>query len=155
MAPPEKEQPVLKPEPTPVGTAPRVRVTCPAARRTRPGGPNANPYAPPQPGAYPNGGRPYGGLRNGGPNGTAHWPQNYGGQQPGGYPGGPAGQSGPPNYGAPPGWTPATSPGGQPGQSWRPGGDERPREHGWFADQAGNQQSEGERRDVDGPEKPK
>ncbi|NBH10516.1 cell division protein FtsH, partial [Amycolatopsis sp. SID8362] len=85
--------------------------------------------------------------------GTAHWPQSYGGQQPGGYPGGPAGgQSGPPNYGAPPGWTPATSPGGQPGQSWRPGGEERPREHGWFADQAGNQQSEGERRDVDGPD---
>ncbi|MDT7798445.1 MAG: cell division protease FtsH, partial [Actinomycetota bacterium] len=153
--PPEKEKPVLKPEPTPVGTA--------QGAGDLPGGPpypnsapdpNANPYAPPPPGAYPNGGRPYGGS-NGGPNGTSHWPQSYTGQTGGGYPGGPAGQSGPPNYGAPPGWTPATSPGGQPGQSWRPGGEERTREHGWFADQAGNQQqSEGERRDVDGPEKP-
>ena len=72
--PPEKEKPVLKPEPTPVGTA-RARATCRAVRRTRRRSiPNANPYAPPQPGAYPNGGRPYGGP-NGGPNGTAHWPQ--------------------------------------------------------------------------------
>ncbi|UOX87816.1 ATP-dependent zinc metalloprotease FtsH [Amycolatopsis sp. FBCC-B4732] len=156
--PPEKEpKPALKPEPTPVGTAPGAGDLPggPPYPSPTPADPNANPYAPPQPGAYPNGGRPYGGP-NGGPNGTAHWPQSYGGgQQPGSYPGGPAGgQSGPPNYGAPPGWTPATSPGGQPGQSWRPGGEERPREHGWFADQAGNQQNEGERRDVDGPDKP-
>ncbi|MEV0071798.1 MULTISPECIES: ATP-dependent zinc metalloprotease FtsH [unclassified Amycolatopsis] len=147
--PPEKEKPVLQPEPTPVGTA--------AGAGDLPGGPpyapptppdpNANPYAPP-----PNGGRP-----NGGPNGTGRWPQSYGGQQPGGpaggyYPGGPSGtQSGPPNYGAPPGWTPATSPGSQP---WRPAED-RPREQGWFADGANGQQpDEGQqRRDVDGPDK--
>ncbi|MET7991460.1 ATP-dependent zinc metalloprotease FtsH [Amycolatopsis sp. NPDC005232] len=147
--PPEKEKPVLQPEPTPVGTA--------AGAGDLPGGPpyapptppdpNANPYAPP-----PNGGRP-----NGGPNGTGRWPQSYGGQQPGGpaggyNPGGPSGtQSGPPNYGAPPGWTPATSPGSQP---WRPAED-RPREQGWFADGANGQQpDEGQqRRDVDGPDK--
>ncbi|MEU4672468.1 ATP-dependent zinc metalloprotease FtsH [Amycolatopsis sp. NPDC023774] len=147
--PPEKEKPVLQPEPTPVGTA--------AGAGDLPGGPpypaptphdpHANPYAPP-----PNGGRP-----NGGPNGTGRWPQSYGGQQPGGpaggyHPGGPSGaQSGPPNYGAPPGWTPATSPGSQP---WRPAED-RPREQGWFADGANGQQpDEGQqRRDVDGPDK--
>ncbi|MGW4485927.1 ATP-dependent zinc metalloprotease FtsH [Amycolatopsis sp. NPDC004368] len=147
--PPAKEKPVLKPAPTPVGTA--------AGAGDLPGGPpyaaptppdpNANPYAPP-----PNGGRP-----NGGPNGTGRWPQSYGGQQPGGpaggyHPSGPSGaQSGPPNYGAPPGWTPATSPGSQP---WRPAED-RPREQGWFADGANGQQpDEGQqRRDVDGQDK--
>ncbi|HKN52481.1 MAG TPA: cell division protein FtsH, partial [Amycolatopsis sp.] len=102
--------------------------------------PKANPYAPPKPGAYPNGGRP---------NGSGHWPQPYG--QQGNYPGSHAAgaQGGPPNYGAPPGWTPATSP-DRPGQSWRPGED-RPREHGWFADQAGEQSEGDERRDLDGP----
>ncbi|EME64281.1 ATP-dependent zinc metalloprotease FtsH [Amycolatopsis decaplanina] len=144
--PPEekKEQPVLQPAPTPVGTAPGggdLPGGPPYAQPTPPPDPNANPYAPPPPGAYPNGGRP-----NGGPNGTGHWPQAYGGQQPGGpaggYQGGPVG--GPPNYGAPPGWTPATQPGGQPNQPWRPAED-RPRD-GWFADQPGGQQDEGQQR---------
>ncbi|MFC9253930.1 ATP-dependent zinc metalloprotease FtsH [Amycolatopsis thailandensis] len=148
--PPEekKEQPVLQPAPTPVGTAQGggdLPGGPPYGAPVPPPDPNANPYAPPQPGAYPNGGRP-----NGGPNGTGHWPQAYGGQQPGGpaggYQGGPVG--GPPNYGAPPGWTPATQPGGQPNQPWRPAED-RPRE-GWFPDQPGGQQDEGQQRRDDG-----
>ncbi|WP_410576667.1 ATP-dependent zinc metalloprotease FtsH [Amycolatopsis sp. lyj-108] len=148
--PPEekKEQPVLQPAPTPVGTAQGggdLPGGPPYTQPAPPPDPNANPYAPPPPGAYPNGGRP-----NGGPNGTGHWPQAYGGQQPGGpaggYQGGPVG--GPPNYGAPPGWTPATQPGGQPNQPWRPAED-RPRD-GWFADQPGGQQDEGQQRRDDG-----
>ncbi|WET79114.1 ATP-dependent zinc metalloprotease FtsH [Amycolatopsis sp. QT-25] len=144
----KKERPVLQPAPTPVGTAPGggdLPGGPPYTQPAPPPDPNANPYAPPAPGAYPNGGRP-----NGGPNGTAHWPQAYGGQQPGGpaggYQGGPVG--GPPNYGAPPGWTPATQPGGQPNQPWRPAED-RPRD-GWFADQPGGQQDEGQQRRDDG-----
>ncbi|RSM77158.1 cell division protein FtsH [Amycolatopsis sp. WAC 01375] len=148
--PPEekKEQPALQPAPTPVGTAQGggdLPGGPPYAQPAPPPDPNANPYAPPPPGAYPNGGR-----LNGGPNGTGHWPQAYGGQQPGGpaggYQGGPVG--GPPNYGAPPGWTPATQPGGQPNQPWRPAED-RPRD-GWFADQPGGQQDEGQQRRDDG-----
>ncbi|WP_033292888.1 ATP-dependent zinc metalloprotease FtsH [Amycolatopsis jejuensis] len=147
--PPEKEQPVLQPAPTPVGTAPGAG-ELPGGPPYQAPDPSANPYAPPQ----PNGGRPAGG-----PNGTGRWPQPYGGgQQPGGpaggyQPGGPGGaQGGPPNYGAPPGWTPATSPGGQ--QPWRPAED-RPREQGWFADGANGQQpDEGQqRRDVDGTDR--
>ncbi|WP_410605031.1 ATP-dependent zinc metalloprotease FtsH [Amycolatopsis sp. lyj-90] len=151
--PPEekKEQAVLQPAPTPVGTAQGggdLPGGPPYAAPVPPPDPNANPYAPPQPGAYPNGGRP-----NGGPNGTGHWPQAYGGQQPGGpaggYQGGPVG--GPPNYGAPPGWTPATQPGGQPNQPWRPAED-RPRDT-WFGGepgQPGGQQDEGQQRRDDG-----
>ncbi|EMD21925.1 Cell division protein FtsH [Amycolatopsis azurea DSM 43854] len=148
--PPEekKEQRVLQPAPTPVGTAQGggdLPGGPPYAAPVPPPDPNANPYAPPQPGAYPNGGRP-----NGGPNGTGHWPQAYGGQQPGGpaggYQGGPVG--GPPNYGAPPGWTPATQPGGQPNQPWRPAED-RPRDS-WSPDQPGGQQDEGQQRRDDG-----
>ncbi|ANN14706.1 cell division protein FtsH [Amycolatopsis orientalis] len=157
--PPEekKEQPVLQPAPTPVGTAQGgndLPGGPPYGAPAPPPDPNANPYAPPPPGAYPNGGRP-----NGGPNGTGHWPQAYGGQQPGGpaggYQGGPVG--GPPNYGAPPGWTPATQPGGQPSQPWRPAED-RPRD-GWFADQpdqpGGQQQDEGKQRRDDGQDETK
>jgi cell division protease FtsH len=133
--PPPAPKPILQPEPTPVATVP--------GGGDLPGGPpystpdpNANPYAPPAPGGYPNGGRP-----NGGPNGAGHWPQQtYGGQPPtgpsGGYQGGPStgGTSGPPNYGAPPGWTPATSP-TPPSQPWRPAGNPAPNENGWFEGQ--------------------
>ena len=145
--PPPAPKPLLEPAPTPVATVP--------GGGDLPGGPpysapdpTANPYAPPTPGSYPNGGRP-----NGGPNGTGQWPQAYGGQQPsgpaGGYQGGPSagGQFGPPNYGAPPGWTPATSP-TTPGQPWRPAND-RANEPGGFAGPAGGQDqgsTEGQRR---------
>ncbi|MFE0021871.1 ATP-dependent zinc metalloprotease FtsH [Amycolatopsis sp. NPDC059021] len=153
--PPEKEpKPAPQPEPTPVGGGSGAVGELPAPPPYPVADPNANPYAPPPPGGYANGGRP-----NAGPNGTGSWPQAYGGQQPGGpagggyHPGGQAGApGGPPNYGAPPGWTPATSPGGQPAQPWRPAADDRAREHGWFADPAGGQQQdEGQhRRDADG-----
>ncbi|MCU1687260.1 MAG: ftsH [Amycolatopsis sp.] len=154
--PPPEPKPLLQPVPTPVGTVP--------GGSDLPGGPpysapdpNANPYAPPPAGGYPNGGR-----SNGGPNGAGHWPQAYGGQQStgqsGGYQGGPSagGTSGPPNYGAPPGWTPATSP-TTPGQPWRPPGNPAPNEQGWFDGQAGGQQDQGptegqHRRDSDGQE---
>ncbi|GAB2743452.1 ATP-dependent zinc metalloprotease FtsH [Amycolatopsis magusensis] len=136
--PPPQEQPVARPAPTPVGTAP--------GGGDLPGGPphgspqpplNPNPFAPPPPGGYPNGARPYDG-----PNGTAHWPQpqQYGGQPP--YqPGSGQNPSGPPHYGAPPGWTPATSPGGQPAQPWRPADQPPP------ADQGPQQRPEGDDQD--------
>ncbi|GAA1942187.1 ATP-dependent zinc metalloprotease FtsH [Amycolatopsis minnesotensis] len=146
--PPSEEKPVLRPEPTPVGTAPGAGDLPGGPPHSANPEPPGNPYAPPPGGGYPPNGRPNGGGPNGGgPNGTGRWPQNYGSPQ--------QGQGGPPNYGAPPGWRPATSPGSRPGQQqpWRPEGEQQqppPGGPGWFAEGQEDRRREGGKDDQDG-----